>query len=174
MAWTTLASAIVGAVIATGCSALLDRSRWRREQDDRLISARRALYGEYLACLSRARNDFRSLVRNESANPAERERSARESFAPCFGMRYQMSITAASKVFDASERAFRRLRDVRDLAAAGILAGDEAYSDGRAEYEVALFRLREAMRLDLGADREPAITQLRRSRATRARGPHDA
>ncbi|MEU6511238.1 hypothetical protein [Streptomyces sp. NPDC046942] len=159
MPWTTLASAVVGALIATASAALLDRSRWRREQDDRLISARRLLYSEYLACLSQARNDFRSLARNQTVGPIERESSARDSLAPCYGVRYQMSITAASNVFVASEDAFRRLRDVRDLAAAGTLAGDEAYSGGRAENEVALTRLRDAMRLDLGADREPTVAR---------------
>ncbi|MGW3209015.1 hypothetical protein [Streptomyces sp. NPDC001135] len=159
MPWTTLASAVVGALIATASAALLDRSRWRREQDDRLISARRVLYSEYLACLSQARNDFRSLARNQTLDLGERERSARDSFAPCYGVRYQMSITAASNVFVASEDAFRRLRDVRDLAAAGTLAGDEAYSGGRTEYEAALTRLRDAMRVDLGADREPTVAR---------------
>ncbi|MYR64037.1 hypothetical protein GTY54_50175 [Streptomyces sp. SID625] len=98
--------------------------------------------------------------------PVERARTARDSFAPCYGARYQMSITAASPVVTASEEAFRRLRDVRDLAAAGTLAGDEAYSGGRAGDEAysggragdeaALARLREAMRLDLGAHRVPS------------------
>ncbi|MFF7361988.1 hypothetical protein [Streptomyces sp. NPDC008125] len=68
-----------------------------------------------------------------------------------------MSITAALDVFEASEEAFRRLRDVRDLAAAGALAGGEAYSGGRTDYEAALVRLRDAMRVDIGADRVPAM-----------------
>ncbi|AKH83903.1 hypothetical protein AA958_18775 [Streptomyces sp. CNQ-509] len=159
MPWVTLASAVVGALIATVSAALLERSRWRREQDDRLISARRALYGEYLASLSQARNDFRGLARNRAMAPADRERSARDAFASCYDVRYQMSITAASNVVVASEEAFRRLRDVRDLAAAGTLAGDEAYSGGRAAYEAALSRLRDAMRFDLGSDREPALAR---------------
>jgi len=82
----------------------------------------------------------------------EREHSARASFAPCYGLRYQMSITASPGVVLVSEDAFRRLRDVRDLAGAGTLAGDEQYAGGRAHYEDALTRLRKAMRHDLGAD----------------------
>ncbi|MFD8613465.1 MULTISPECIES: hypothetical protein [unclassified Streptomyces] len=156
MQWMTLISAVVGALIATASAAVLDRSRWRREQDDRLLGARRTLYGDYLTCLSEARNTFRGLARNHDMGPVERARTARDSFAPCYGVRYQMSITAASPVVTASEEAFRRLRDVRDLAAAGTLAGDEAYSGGRAEYEAALARLREAMRLDLGSHRVPS------------------
>ncbi|WP_326613468.1 hypothetical protein OG949_34805 [Streptomyces scopuliridis] len=152
----TLASAVVGALIATASAALLDRSRWRRERDDRLLGIRQVLYSDYLACLSKARNAFRDLARNQDLGPLERERSARDSFAPCYGVRYQMSITAASEVATASENVFRRLRDVRDLAAAGTLAGDEAYSGGRAEYEAAHNRLRDAMRRGLGADPVPA------------------
>ncbi|MFW3474323.1 hypothetical protein ACN24M_24165 [Streptomyces microflavus] len=159
MPWVTLVGAVVGALIATASAALLDRNRWRREQDDRLAGARRALCSEYLTCLSQARNDFRSLARDQAMDLAERERSARDSFAPCYGVCYQMWITAASNVFTASENAFRRLRDVRDLAAAGTLAGDEAYSGGRAEYEAALEGLRDAMRSDLGADRELIVVR---------------
>ncbi|MET8810809.1 hypothetical protein ABZW47_02275 [Streptomyces sp. NPDC004549] len=68
-----------------------------------------------------------------------------------------MSITAAPEVFTASEDTFRRLRDVRDRAASGALAGDEAYTGGRAEYEAALTRLRDAMRHDLGVERAEEV-----------------
>ncbi|MFE2498800.1 hypothetical protein [Streptomyces scopuliridis] len=152
MQWITLASAIVGAVIATLSSAFLDRHRWRREQAQRLTDARRALYGEYLASLSKARNAFRLLARDLSASVSEREVSARNSFAPCYEIRYQVAITASREVVAAAEEAFRRLRDVRDLAAAGTLAGDEAYSGGRGEYEAALTELRLTMRKELGSD----------------------
>ncbi|GAA0301136.1 hypothetical protein GCM10010302_44630 [Streptomyces polychromogenes] len=145
-------SAVVGALIATASAALLDRTRWRRERDDRLLAARRVLYADYLAALSQARNAFRGLARDPDMDPGERARCARESFAPCCGVRYQMSITAASTVVTASEYAFRRLRDVRDLAARGVLAEDAAYADGRTECEAALTRLRAAMRRDLGAE----------------------
>ncbi|MFI7239914.1 hypothetical protein [Streptomyces cyaneofuscatus] len=74
-------------------------------------------------------------------------------------VRHQMSITAASNVFVASENAFRRLRDVRDPAVAGTLAGDEAYSGGLAQYQAALEGLRDAMRLDPGADRDLIVVR---------------
>ena len=111
---------------------------------------------DYLECLSQARNAFRSLSRNLEAAASEREQMARDSFAPCYGIRYQMSITASKDVFEASEIAFRRLRDFRDLASAGTLASDEAYVGGRVLYDDALSRLRAAMRQDLDADRVSA------------------
>jgi hypothetical protein len=152
MPWVTLLSAVVGAVIATSSAALLDRVRWRRDRHNHLIGVRRALYGDYLECLSQARNAFRSLARDLEAPASERQRIARDSFGPCYGMRYQISITASEAAFEASEGAFRRLRDLRDLVAAGIVASDEAYVHGRLGYDDALKQLRAAMRQDLGAD----------------------
>jgi hypothetical protein len=158
MQWATLVSAAVGAVIATASAAFLDRSRWHRERHERVVAVRRDLYGEYLAALSQARNAFRGLARDRETEQPARERFARESFAPCYSMRYQMSIMAPQAVLVASEETFRRLRDVRDLAARGTLVGDEAYSGGRAEYEESLTRLRNAMRNDLGADEQTIET----------------
>ncbi|WP_018547016.1 hypothetical protein [Streptomyces sp. LaPpAH-108] len=54
-------------------------------------------------------------------------------------------------------RLFQRLRNVRDLAASGALARDEAYTGGRVAYEGALARLRDVMRRDLGVDRAVAL-----------------
>ncbi|WP_326771134.1 hypothetical protein OG978_48030 (plasmid) [Streptomyces sp. NBC_01591] len=152
MQWISLASAVVGAVIATASSAFLDRHRWRREQAQRLTDTRRVLYGEYLAALSKARNDFRVLARDLDTALAQRDVSARTSFAPCYEIRYQVTTTASAKVVAASEETFRCLRDVRDLAGAGTLAGDERYSGGRGEYEAALTELRVAMREELRSD----------------------
>ncbi|MFJ1644697.1 hypothetical protein [Streptomyces sp. NPDC088258] len=151
MQWISLASVVVGALIATASSAFLDRRRWRREQAQRLVDARRILYGEYLAALSRARNDFRGLARDLDVPLDRRDMSARASFAPCYEIRYQVAITASVAVVAVSEETFRRLRDVRDLAGAGTLAGDERYSGGRGEYEAALTKLRAAMREELGS-----------------------
>ncbi|MEU6853038.1 hypothetical protein ABZ901_24300 [Actinacidiphila alni] len=152
MQWTALVSAVVGAVIATASAAFLERDRWHRERQERVVAVRRDLYGEYLACLAQARNAFRGIARDQEMDRVTRERSARESFAPCYGMRYQMSIMAPQEILTASDDTFRRLRDVRDLTAQGASARDEAYSNERAEYEKALTRLRTAMRTDLGAD----------------------
>jgi hypothetical protein len=55
-------------------------------------------------------------------------------------------------VAEASEDAFRRLRDVRDVAAEGALSDSDVYAQGKRRYEDALARLRTAMRTDLRAD----------------------
>jgi hypothetical protein len=94
--WATLASAAAGAVIATASGAFFDRHRWRRERRVHLLEVRRTLYGEYLTCLSKARNAFGLLARDHELGSPERERAARERFASCYELRYQMTITASA------------------------------------------------------------------------------
>jgi hypothetical protein len=149
MQWITLISTVVGAVIATGSAMLLDRQRWKRERVDRETQARRTLYGDYLAGLSEARHACGNMARDRDMEPSTRRTTAREAFGPCIGLRYQMTITAPSRVVEASEDAFRRLRDLRDRVMEGVLATDPVYLEGRRTYDDALALLRARMREDL-------------------------
>ncbi|GGY88679.1 hypothetical protein [Streptomyces poonensis] len=149
MQWITLISTMVGAVIATGSAILLDRQRWRRERSDRETQARRTLYGNYLASLSEARHTCGNVARDPDMEPSTRRTTAREAFGPCIGLRYQMTISAPSRVVEASEDAFRRLRDLRDRVMEGILVTDPVYLEGRRTYDDALAALRVRMRGDL-------------------------
>ncbi|GGS65229.1 hypothetical protein [Streptomyces violaceus] len=149
MQWLTLISTVVGAAIATGSAMLLDRQRWRRERADRESQARRTLYGEYLACLSEARHACGNVARDPDMEIPTRRTTAREAFGPCIGLRYQMTISAPSRVVDASEDAFRRLRDLRDRVMEGVLATEPVYLEGRRSYDDALALLRARMREDL-------------------------
>ncbi|QOV37200.1 hypothetical protein IM697_01665 [Streptomyces ferrugineus] len=149
MQWITLISTIVGAAIATGSAMLLDRQRWRREHLDRETQARRTLYGEYLAGLSEARHACGNVARDPDMAPSTRRTTAREAFGPCIGLRYQMTISAPSRVVEASEDAFRRLRDLRDRVMEGVAATEPVYLEGRRSYDDALAALRARMRDDL-------------------------
>ncbi|MEW1867367.1 hypothetical protein AB0420_04080 [Streptomyces caelestis] len=149
MQWITLISTIVGAAIATGSAMLLDRQRWKRERLDRETQARRTLYGDYLAGLSEARHACGNMARDPDMEPSTRRTTAREAFGPCIGLRYQMTISAPSRVVEASEGAFRRLRDLRDRVMEGALVTDPVYLEGRRIYDDALAALRARMREDL-------------------------
>ncbi|MEU6946193.1 hypothetical protein ABZ957_13315 [Streptomyces sp. NPDC046316] len=149
MEWVTLISTIVGAAIATGSAMLLDGRRWRRERLDRETQTRRTLYGEYLACLSEARHTSGNVARDPDMSLPARRTTARAAFGPCIGLRYQMTITAPTRVVDASEGAFRQLRDLRDLVMEGVLVTEPAYLEGRRSYDDALAALRLRMREDL-------------------------
>lgn len=128
---------------------LLDRQRWRRERLERETQARRTLYGEYLASLSEARHACGNVARDPEVDLSTRRTTARQAFGPCIGLRYQMTISAPSRVVDASEEAFRRLRDLRDRVMAGVLAAEPVYVEGRLAYNDALAVLRARMREDL-------------------------
>ncbi|WP_037670158.1 hypothetical protein [Streptomyces griseus] len=151
MQWIALLSTVVGAVIALGSAMLLDRKRWQRERLDREIQMRRSLYGDYLACLSEARHTCGNVARDPDMDLPTRRTTAREAFGPCIGLRYQMTITAPARVVEASEKAFRRLRDLRDRVMEGVLATEPVYVEGRLGYDTALAELRAGMREDLAA-----------------------
>ncbi|MFI0775753.1 hypothetical protein [Streptomyces sp. NPDC021212] len=152
MEWISLAGTVVGAGIATGSAMLLDRRRWQRERQDRDVEIRRILYGDYLACLSEARHACGNVARDPDMDRATRRTTAREAFGPCIGLRYQITITAPGHVVEASENAFRRLRDLRDRVMDGVPATDEVYVEGRGQYDDALAALRARMRQDLSLD----------------------
>jgi hypothetical protein len=149
MQWLALVSTVVGAAIATGSAVLLDHQRWRRERADRETQLRRTLYGEYLASLSEARHTCGNVAREPDMTLPERRTTARDAFGPCIGLRYQMTITAPPRVVDASENAFRRLRDLRDRVMEGASLEDPPYQEGRRRYDDALAELRARMRDDL-------------------------
>ncbi|MGW0554779.1 hypothetical protein ACWDZ6_11335 [Streptomyces sp. NPDC002926] len=152
MEWIALASTVVGAAIAMGSAMLLDRRRWQREHQDREIQTRRTLYGAYLACLSEARHTCGNVARDPDMELATRRTTAREAFGPCIGLRYQITITAPPGVVEASENAFRRLRDLRDRVMEGVLVTEQVYLEGRRSYDDALAALRTGMRQDLSID----------------------
>lgn len=157
MQWITLISTIVGAAIATGSAMFLDRQRWRRERTDRETQARRTLYGDYLASLSEARHACGTMARDPDMSPSRRRTTAREAFGPCIALRYQMTITAPSRVVQASEEAFRRLRDLRDRVIEGVLATDAVYLEGRRTYDDALAVLRARMRENLRVSEDGTV-----------------
>ncbi|MGW7075305.1 hypothetical protein [Streptomyces sp. NPDC054866] len=149
MEWTTLVSTVVGAGIATASAAVLERQRGRRERADRGADVRRELYGSYLASLSHARHACGVIVRSDKLEGAGRLAAAREAFEPCIALRYQVAVVAPAVVVLASERAFRSLRDLRDVAAGGGRADGESYLAGRDRYADDLIALRESMRGDM-------------------------
>ncbi|MFF4585658.1 hypothetical protein [Streptomyces sp. NPDC001388] len=152
MEWMTLASTMVGGVIATMSAGYLDRRRWKRDRIDQRTEARRVLYGNYLAALSQARLTFSRLSRDAEASRAERRKAAWDAFDPCSGFRHQMTISAAREVVEPSEDLYRTLRDLRNAVADGLLLEGGDYAEHRVRYDTALDALRAAMRDDLEAE----------------------
>jgi hypothetical protein len=59
VAWIPMLSTVLGAVIGLGSALVGDRVRWRREQSDRWLSARREVYVGYLNALHEANQGMR-------------------------------------------------------------------------------------------------------------------
>jgi hypothetical protein len=154
MDWGTLIGTALGAVVGVGSAVVAERSRWKREFVTRERAVRRELYGEYLAALSRTRNELRSVARSPSTPAAERARLASESFRSggAYELRYQMAITAPESVAGPSERALLALRTLNDRLEAGDDHTDATWSDAHEAFTEALAALRTAMRTDLGTD----------------------
>ena len=100
------------------------------------------MYGDYLASLSEARHTCGNVARDPDMELSARRTTARQAFGPCIGLRYQMTVSAPDRVVAASEDAFLRLRDLRDLVMEGVLATETVYVEGRLAYNDALAVLR--------------------------------
>jgi hypothetical protein len=149
--WTSPLSTLLGAAIGITSPLTVDRLRWRRARHDRQVSAKLETYARYLAALSSTRNELRLAARTNAVEPADRARIAAEAFkvGGAYELRYQVAISAPANVIDTSDRAFRALRDLRDLVESGKLRTDQEYRDQSDRWEKAFARLRQQVRDDL-------------------------
>lgn len=116
------------------------------------MEQRRIIYADYLSSLSRTRNELRLAAHRESAPPEERIKLAEEAFkeGQTYELRYQVSLLASTSLVRASDTAFRSLRNLRDVVAAGGVREQTNYIVARDAWEEAFADLRIAMRRDLG------------------------
>ncbi|MFE5038215.1 hypothetical protein [Streptomyces sp. NPDC056683] len=91
-------------------------------------------------------------VREPNPDSQQRRRAVWEAFEACTSLRYELSICAPRYVVEKSDDSFRRLRDLRDVVADGFSRDSNEYVTGRLRYDRAYQALRDAMRIDLGAD----------------------
>ncbi|GAA2472311.1 hypothetical protein GCM10010406_05010 [Streptomyces thermolineatus] len=151
--WGTLIGTGLGAAVGIGATLFAERSRWKRDQFSKEREVRRQLYAEYLAALSRTRNQLRDIARSPDLPADERAERAGERFRSggAYELRHQMAIVAPEAVVGPSERALRRLRDLSDSLEAGAVHPEERWTTGHAAFGDALEELRTAMRKDLHA-----------------------
>ncbi len=152
MDWGPLATTALGALIGVSSTLASEQLRWVRRRRDADQAAKRALYADYLAALSRTRNELRLAGRLVDASAAERARRAADSFKEggAYEMRYHVALVAPRPVVAASTTAFRALRDIRDAIEDGADRSDEYYRSGRDRWNEAFAALRQEMRRDLG------------------------
>ncbi len=152
MEWISPVSTALGAVIGVGSTLLADRLSWRRDRAGQSLDARRQLYGDYTAALSRMRTALNECAQTDI--PAEeRPQRVRELFlAPgAYEIRHQLAIVAPRDVVEAARIAFVVLRDTRDLLLQGPATDTDAYAELEYRFDAAVAELRSVMRRDLGA-----------------------
>ncbi|MFD6243075.1 hypothetical protein ACFWFV_26770 [Streptomyces diastaticus] len=116
MNWGTQVSTIIGAVLGIGATLLVDRARHRREQTNRVQDVRRDLYTRYLTALTDSSSALRLIILKEN-DPAVRYQAALDAFrdSSVLTRRYEINLQAPPAVKEKSDRAYRLLRQWRDL-----------------------------------------------------------
>jgi hypothetical protein len=156
MDWTPLLATLLGAAIATGSALLIEVKRDRREALAEWRQSKRELYGAYLGLLSQVRSELQLIMLDPGLSEAERTIAARQSFARCYELRYQLEIFAPRAVVEPALDYFRSVRRAREATIRGVSHGDDGYEAAFQDVMEALTAVRTAMRLDMGTDRLPA------------------
>ena len=146
-------STVLGAVIGLGSALVGDRIRWRREQSDRWLSARREVYVGYLNALHEANQGMRAVSLGDVSSETTRDHAARAAFrrAGVNQAQEHLVLIASEPVIQAAVETSAALRQLRDRIRTG--QNHHTSADYRAEFEVfsdRLHALRNAIRHDLG------------------------
>ncbi|MGQ4480103.1 hypothetical protein [Streptomyces sp. SAS_276] len=140
MNWGTQISTVIGAMLGVGATLLADRVRYRREQSSRGQEARRDLYVRYLTALNESSASIRLAIIKET-DPVVRYQAVLDAFrdSSVLSQRYEINLLAPPAVKEKSDKAYRLLRQWRDL-----IESDPDLSLSSAEYIEALDRFHEA------------------------------
>jgi hypothetical protein len=149
--WSSLAGTALGALIGVSATLSAERTRWRRGRRDSDKVVKRQTYADYLAALSRARNEVRSAAFSGSVPLADRSRRAADAFktGETYELRYQVALLGPDSAVSASDSEFRALRGLRDLVEAGTLHRDDNYLHQRSVWDPAFNELMQRMKDDL-------------------------
>lgn len=157
---TSAVSTVLGALIGVGSTLVGDRLRFKRDQRGGLKDVRREVYARYLQALAQTDSEIQEL-RSRSSARAEPE-EARDVWrrSGVLALRYEVGLISPPEVADASDRAYRALRQLRNLSAqtrpptGGAAALDESgegadWDDRYRIYRQELIDLRSVMRRDI-------------------------
>ncbi|MFB6864557.1 hypothetical protein ACFCZQ_30120 [Streptomyces virginiae] len=152
MQWTALISTVVGGGIATLSAVVLEYWRWKRQRVDHRMEAKRVLYGAFLAAVANARHECGAQVRETDLPAVQRSRAVWDAIEPCISLRFEIGITAPSRVAAAADSTFRRLCELGEAVGSGTPSESDEYGRLRRNYKQAHQSLRDAMKEDLTKD----------------------
>jgi hypothetical protein len=154
--WLTLLSTAVGGAVALLGSLLAHALRTRDERSRTVRTDRRQGYVEYLIALDAAHALVRQLA--DPSDPVDDlPQRSRRAFgeAGVYEAREKLLLSANPSVVSPAEQALRRLAELRDAVREGTKLYTMPYHEAHHRYAGALWRLRGAIRIDLG---QPALS----------------
>jgi hypothetical protein len=150
--WWTVIPALGGTVVGASVTLLADRVRWRRDQHQRGHDARRDAYAAYLAALHATSEGLRAVSLGEHSVEVPRAAAARAAFRTTNlnALRELLVLLAPAPIVLRAGETFRELRNLRDVVAGSQDLDPPDYQPVLMRYQLALKRLRNSMREDLG------------------------
>jgi hypothetical protein len=152
MDFSAVLGTIVGAVVGVGSTLLADRARWRRDHDLRQMLIRRETYSDFLAALSQAHTNLRTISLQEHPDgvvpPGLLAAGILES--GIWRMRQSLSLCAPSPIIELAITACDAMVSIQDALIVNPDHKGAPYLRARAGLWAANANLREAMRKDLG------------------------
>jgi hypothetical protein len=151
--WLTALLTLAGTIVGASITLTAERLRWRRDQRERRIEARREAYAGYLAALHATSEGIRDVSLGQHDDAVSRSSAARAAFrsANLNAAREQIVLLAAAAIVRAADKTFTSLRALRDVVGHGGTLDTPDYRQHLDGYQQALKALRNVMRDDLGA-----------------------
>ncbi|MEU0877026.1 hypothetical protein ABZ345_00395 [Lentzea sp. NPDC005914] len=152
MNWLAALLTLAGTVVGASITLTAERMRWRRDQRERHLEARRDSYAGYLAALHTTSESIRAVSLDEHDADVRRSSAARAAFstANLNAAREQIVLLAPASVVRAADKTFTTLRSLHDIVAQGGDLDSPNYRETLSVYQHALKDLRKVMREDLG------------------------
>lgn len=152
MDWIPLASTGFGAAIALGGTMLADHLRRTDERDREGMSARRQSYLDFVLAAGAALQGLREVASSDLTGD-DRDRAALAAVhdAAVYPARERFLMMAPAAVVRPGSAAFDGLIVVRDAVRTGAALKSAAYHDVYHPYSELMWKLRLAMRADVGA-----------------------
>jgi hypothetical protein len=146
----SLAATALGALIALAAGLSTEAARSRRERRILLDQRRWDAYIDFALALQRSNDTLRVVSRRPSSERNERVIDALERTG-IYSARERVIVAGSTAMVLAAEAAFRSFMKLRDAVLAGRSVTWPDYAPVRDEFSIAIWELRQRMRLELGA-----------------------
>ncbi|WP_146074867.1 MULTISPECIES: hypothetical protein [Micromonospora] len=157
MEWSTILGTIVGAIVGLISVFLADHLRWRRENKSQLLQARQQVYVDFLAALSKAHSEMRSVAFRGEVSDTEMRNALLEAIdaSGIWRLRQSVSLIGSRQLMHEVVVAARKLEGVCEALSLDADVSGDRYIKARNNLWAANAALRESMRKDLGIAGDP-------------------